>query len=216
MHDVSTRDGRTVFFVSHNLDSIMRLCTRAILLSSGKMLAYGDSKSVIERYIHAAKSESKEVPLSHVVNENSLNSAVRFLKLEFTGQSLKPWQIEYGRNLSLSISFEIIKPVEIWQIGIGLFSIMRHEIATWQNPFIKDRHLCSPGVYRIEVEYDNLTLVPGQYYLGIGFRSERGIDQYVPEAVVFEVASNEASAALGADSFEGYVVPGVKFHVVHS
>jgi len=43
--------GRTVLFVSHNMQAISRLCTRTILLDHGQIVADGDTNEVIERYI---------------------------------------------------------------------------------------------------------------------------------------------------------------------
>src|SRR5690606_18640437 len=37
MQDLSTGEGRTVLFVSHNMASVKSLCTRGILLENGKL-----------------------------------------------------------------------------------------------------------------------------------------------------------------------------------
>jgi lipopolysaccharide transport system ATP-binding protein len=42
--------GRTVLFVSHNLEAISRLCTRGLLLAGGKIVADGSVETVIEYY----------------------------------------------------------------------------------------------------------------------------------------------------------------------
>jgi len=52
-------EGRTVFFVSHNMASIEKLCSRAILLDSGKIVMDGPTASVIERYIGLRKEKDK-------------------------------------------------------------------------------------------------------------------------------------------------------------
>jgi lipopolysaccharide transport system ATP-binding protein len=49
MNDVS-RDGRTVLFVSHNLEALQRLCTRGLLLRGGALIADGPVASVVARY----------------------------------------------------------------------------------------------------------------------------------------------------------------------
>ena len=41
MKDVSSK-GRTVLFVSHNMTSIMELCTKGMLLQNGRNIFYGD------------------------------------------------------------------------------------------------------------------------------------------------------------------------------
>jgi lipopolysaccharide transport system ATP-binding protein len=50
MHDVATREGRTVLFVSHNMSAIRNLCARCILLSDGRIVADGPSDSTIAQY----------------------------------------------------------------------------------------------------------------------------------------------------------------------
>jgi homopolymeric O-antigen transport system ATP-binding protein len=50
MGDV-TAEGRTVVFVSHNLDAIQRLCPRSVLLESGRVADVGRSDEVVRAYL---------------------------------------------------------------------------------------------------------------------------------------------------------------------
>jgi lipopolysaccharide transport system ATP-binding protein len=45
------RQGRTIFFVSHNLPAITRLCKRAALLDGGRLVAEGPPQEVVNRYL---------------------------------------------------------------------------------------------------------------------------------------------------------------------
>jgi lipopolysaccharide transport system ATP-binding protein len=51
MRDVSTRESRTVLFVSHNLQAIQSLCSRAILLDTGRIAAEGATSLVVAEYL---------------------------------------------------------------------------------------------------------------------------------------------------------------------
>lgn len=51
MKDVSENDGRTVLFVSHNMDSIAHLCNRGILLTDGQIGKIGNIEDVINGYL---------------------------------------------------------------------------------------------------------------------------------------------------------------------
>lgn len=51
MQSVSSNDGRTVLFVSHNMDSILKLSSRAIEISQGKLLRIGNTYEIIEKYL---------------------------------------------------------------------------------------------------------------------------------------------------------------------
>jgi lipopolysaccharide transport system ATP-binding protein len=51
MHDVASREGRTVLFVSHNLAAISELATRAVLLNAGAVELDGDVARAISTYL---------------------------------------------------------------------------------------------------------------------------------------------------------------------
>uniref|UniRef100_B8DIY0 ABC transporter related n=1 Tax=Nitratidesulfovibrio vulgaris (strain DSM 19637 / Miyazaki F) TaxID=883 RepID=B8DIY0_NITV9 len=65
MKDV-TSAGRTVLFVSHNMNAVRQLCTRAILLENGVVAADScDVSSVVARYLSSSASEASFVWASH-------------------------------------------------------------------------------------------------------------------------------------------------------
>jgi lipopolysaccharide transport system ATP-binding protein len=45
--------GRTVLFVSHNMDSINRLCSRGLLLNAGRLVADGSAAEISHMYLHS-------------------------------------------------------------------------------------------------------------------------------------------------------------------
>ena len=69
MKEVSANKGRTVLFVSHNLSSLRRLCTRGILIENGMMTFQSDIESTIKAY-----------------NESGMNGGIRQeASIEWTG-----------------------------------------------------------------------------------------------------------------------------------
>jgi lipopolysaccharide transport system ATP-binding protein len=50
MREVAASSGRTILFVTHQLASIVALCSRVCLLQDGRLEADGDAKSVVELY----------------------------------------------------------------------------------------------------------------------------------------------------------------------
>lgn len=56
MQDVSNNDGRTVLFVSHNLQAVQNLCSTAILLKNGRISDMGESSRVINHYLSKESS----------------------------------------------------------------------------------------------------------------------------------------------------------------
>ncbi len=57
MENVS-QQGRTVIFVSHNMNALQRLCPQSILLNHGQLLTRDKTSQVIEQYLSNVSSES--------------------------------------------------------------------------------------------------------------------------------------------------------------
>ncbi|MBA3915695.1 MAG: ABC transporter ATP-binding protein, partial [Acidobacteriales bacterium] len=51
MREVSSGEGRTVLFVSHNMAAVTTLCDRAILLEEGRVVMDGGAAEVVARYL---------------------------------------------------------------------------------------------------------------------------------------------------------------------
>jgi lipopolysaccharide transport system ATP-binding protein len=57
MEDVS-HSGKTVLFVSHNMESIQRLCSTGLLLERGEVQSYGPVKTVVNQYLSSLQHRS--------------------------------------------------------------------------------------------------------------------------------------------------------------
>lgn len=57
MREVSAQQGRTILFVSHNMQAIANLCTRAILLQKGCINAQGTPAQVINQYFSGFRDQ---------------------------------------------------------------------------------------------------------------------------------------------------------------
>lgn len=71
MKDVSSKDGRTVLFVSHSINSIKRLCTEGILLKYGKLEYSGKINEVIAHYEKSSKKG--DVEFNHIAGNKSIS-----------------------------------------------------------------------------------------------------------------------------------------------
>lgn len=57
MGDVAEHEGRTVLYVSHNMATIRKLCTRCIVLNKGKLVFDGDVEGAIAEYLENSHSD---------------------------------------------------------------------------------------------------------------------------------------------------------------
>jgi len=83
MDDVA-RNGRTVICVSHNLESIRRLCSHAVLLESGRVAAFGPTHAVVQEYLsrdYQRPSPGVRIDVSGVRRTGT--GAARFMSVQY-------------------------------------------------------------------------------------------------------------------------------------
>lgn len=66
MGDISKGEGRTVLFVSHQMNSIEKLCEVSMLMDNGYINSIGDTKSIISKYLKKGLQEN-----SVYINKNN-------------------------------------------------------------------------------------------------------------------------------------------------
>jgi len=102
MRDVS-KEGRTVVFVSHNLDAVRALCTKALVLSKGEKVYQGGVADAIQQYMNDSAPNSKALVWSP---EKPLSSEfIKLYAIEVITDGAKSC-IELGDAFSLSFNLE--------------------------------------------------------------------------------------------------------------
>ena len=67
MDDVSKSEGRTILYVSHNMNTVRQLCTRCIVMDHGKVVFDGDVEKGIEVYMNeVSHTFSTEIDLESI------------------------------------------------------------------------------------------------------------------------------------------------------
>lgn len=77
MDDVSKSEGKTVLYVSHNMNTIRQLCTRCIVLDHGKVIFDGDVEEAIGIYINCGSGLKPDVDLSEVKRADYLDQTLK-------------------------------------------------------------------------------------------------------------------------------------------
>ena len=90
MQDVSRGEGRTVLFVSHNMDAVLNLCKTGVLLENGKVKLISTAKEAIDAYTSSSiigSSYSNNIPtdkvyISHIQYYNDQNEETNHFTTE--------------------------------------------------------------------------------------------------------------------------------------
>ena len=214
MDDVSRKQGRTVLFVSHNMEAVLRLCSRGILLDSGRVRAMGDVRVVVSSYV-SGKSSSRLVDFSKRIRQDFLMGKGRARVVQASpSEAESDWTLPFGQRLAFDLVISTEPSVSQVGLGIGVFSFRGFEVASWTNRCSNVDLSLKPGINNLRIVFENLRLLPGHYSLGFCLRCDRGIEDWVPEAVLFEVTTSPEAAEIDADTFGGAFVPSATVSVV--
>ncbi len=143
MQDISKTGGRTVLFVSHNMAAVQSLCTKAILLEKGKIIASGDVESILEKYLLSNNNEEiYKVKNENFVVEINLKKIIDFqenIKIDISIDS------KIDGEQDVFIDFAILNKLEEFVIHYRMnYDIQSIEIKNGNNAFSFD--VDNPGL----------------------------------------------------------------------
>jgi lipopolysaccharide transport system ATP-binding protein len=188
MDDV-TRLGRTVLFVSHNMAAVTRLCPRALLLDSGRVVAYGQSQEVVDQYVAGIDDLSKV--LLRKRSDRIGTQAVRFVGIELRDADGVPIpQVAAGQDVALAIEYEsepgaVLHDVEFAIHVRGAFEERICTFSTMVTGADLFREIPPHGIVLCQIP--RLPLQPGRYSTSLACHVAGEIADFIQAAWVFDV-----------------------------
>ena len=105
--------GRTVLFVSHDMQAIARLCNRAIWLKNGEIVNDGAANEVIGNYLHEQSQKGAEKSWETTENAPG-NEIVRLRRVRVCDESKETASaIDIRRPVSLEMTYEVLETGKI-------------------------------------------------------------------------------------------------------
>ena len=167
MHDVSENEGRTVLFVSHNLQAIKNLCQKTVILNNGELFASGPTAETLNSYnelVRDIKIDAK-TDVNNIQNRRG-NGNIRFSGIDVTdSEGNKRYNFEIGESIRFKISYEVFKEMKGIRMIVALLSGLSRECLTLAN-FELTKNKIPPGTSGdVEVELPDIYIKPGEYPL---------------------------------------------------
>jgi len=198
MKDVSG-EGRTVIFVSHQMDVISSLCERTLLLQSGMISADDETKEAIAKYLQTAKPREQAT-----FRKAKLNNGIPFqiLSAELLNEGgVSTPTFDMNENIKLKVKYVVSRNVIGGIVKMELSSGIG-DVIFWSFDTDKSPHLLSErkiGTFESIVIPAPLLKV-GSYTLslGTGIANSEAIED-LKGILEFEVVCNSESL-----SFKSY------------
>ena len=207
MEDVS-KGGRTVLFVSHNMESILRLCNRAVWLATGTVVKTGGPVETITHYLQHRQAQEAVINLANINRPSWVRGHIKFVTLTSLSQTEGvAWRYPFGTPFRFECKIMVQKPANQVMIAFAIFTSTGFELASAHAPLDPSGGKLEAGCCRINLLVEKLNLAPGSYTLNLGLRSEDGNEDFVVSAVGFDVITSTAAVTALADSIHAATIP---------
>ena len=224
IESVSKSDSRTILFVSHNMDSIRNICTKCIILDKGKIIDFGKTNEMVDKYLDVVGTQiTKPYFIPEIKNNNfsitkfevrdSLNKSSNYLSRT---ESFKI-NIEYimkSDSEDLYVGFEIetasSKP------GVDIFTHILSWSEKHHSRYINNNEIVSKklGKHKVEINIPGYLLSSGEFYLNV--KSVGGIGDNLIEShkrkVKFALYDEKSSHMFNSGRRGGAIAPALDWN----
>jgi lipopolysaccharide transport system ATP-binding protein len=163
MQDVSRNQGRTILFVSHNMQAINNLCSKGLWLQHGQVKATGEATTVVNRYL----TDNQQLSSVHSWTnpaEAPGNDKIRFKKVELIPQLAQP-------DAPLDIRTPLTIRFQFWNFTSDIHINTHLTLFSYNGECVFDVAtlpiLCAQGVVSGECTIPGNFLNDGSFYISL-------------------------------------------------
>ena len=180
MQDVSSSEGRTVLFVSHNMASIQQLCRHGILLKNGMVEMTGEVGEVVDYYLGGMKNVGD-------FNRRG-NGAVRVRDFRLSSGT-----VTLGEDITVEVDIEAVHDADMVDISFDITDELGKQICHVSN-YDDDYHIphMSQGEKAtVRCRMLGVNFAPGCYNSRIWLGNPYTTFDMVYSCIRFRVTQNE-------------------------
>jgi lipopolysaccharide transport system ATP-binding protein len=204
MRDLA-RSGRTILFVSHNMDLIPRFCGRVVLLDRGRVKAIGASQSIIDRYLTDLAGSSPDGDLRNV--HRCGDGRARFTRAWVNSCANGPINAHRtGENLTVHFEINAKEPVDDVALAVNLRTVSGTKI---HSAWTKEQNVrvdLAPGDHAFECTFRHVCFRPGFTVEVELWMESGGVLDHVSEALRVPILDGEGTKGYANSLDQGVVL----------
>lgn len=159
MNEVSKGEGRTVLFVSHNLDAVKKLCNKGLLLHHGQLIHDGCIDTTLDSYLLNYSSNEKYSELEYEVDESKEAQILKVALKDKGGNEVT----EYFSNQEILVHITLKNNLSNKGTRLNFSILDKFENVV----FINRRDLDFVGETEWIVKLPGDTIIANQYKIGL-------------------------------------------------
>jgi lipopolysaccharide transport system ATP-binding protein len=186
--------GRTVLFVSHNVEAVQKLCNRCVWLKDGRVHKDGKADEIVEAYFNNVSS-------GQTLSCSNPDYGLTIHKVALRNdRGQESYQFRPGDDLVVEISYDALKRIEKPILAIGVLGVKG---ACFTSNMLLDGHRPDflEGSGQITCTFKSIPLLPQNYTVKMIVRSANVKDFIVEyqEVAAFKVVGNLAEYGYKGD-----------------
>jgi lipopolysaccharide transport system ATP-binding protein len=162
-------EGRTVLFVSHNLQAVSNLCKTGLLINNGRVMVNGDIEECIKKYMISTRTINLgTASLSDRKSRTTGN--VLFTEVQGIKNERESWEFNFDEDIL--IQFKVVAQVDT--PGLSFYAMLKNpfsgEAITNFKTIIRKEWLSKDESITFNLSIPKRTMRPGQYglYFALG------------------------------------------------
>ena len=178
--------GKTILFVTHDVNAVKRFCSRAIWINQGELILDGNTDEVTDRYLDFLKSE---LPIDqYLAQANEPDSSVQEISTQGIDlaevYSLRMYNslgkeidsIQHGERVVLKVGYVVgddTLPDPV--LGVAIRRIDNEYICGLNTKLDRVSIPWKKGYNEVTLTYPCFNLIGGEYYFDVGIFDQTGI-----------------------------------------
>ena len=188
MEDVASH-GRTVLFVSHNMNAVMQLTGRVVVLREGVVDFAGAPQEGVERYLEGGLLSGRaEFDVRNVKRQYQGTGDAKILALRFDRTMPR---FDFGESIRYVVSIRSEHPIRRLRVSMTVFSSSGSPVGSAFSPEINGLNAGEES--DVTVTLPHTRLAPGSYFCGVAIGSGSNLSAYVDYDVVLDTLFFEVS-----------------------
>lgn len=169
MNEVSTKEGRTILFVSHQLAVLSALCNKSVLLEKGQFINMGPTDTIINAYLHRGE-KNRGQNYDHTAPSKGMKLKIRSVKVLNHVNTIVS-EVNNAYRGFVEISFEVLEKGRGYDVSLELKHMQYGNIFTTclkdKDTKKNDNRVFEKGLYTYNIELPLDLLREGEYIISI-------------------------------------------------
>lgn len=214
MKDVG-QSGRTILFVSHNMQAIRQLCDRGILLRSGRVVVDGSVETCIDEYMSGSFVGNGKKSCAELIAEIPEDPVFKLEDIVLSqNEKVVGSTVESGCDLSVSIKFRVFEKTAGLRVYFDLLddqdTLLFRSFNDEDNDGIP---IVMPGRYLAACKIPANLLAPTNYRLKV-YATIYNVRSFIPDGIPFEfdvLHTGLTNRAYVAEPIRGKLAPCIRW-----